>query len=57
VRLLSRDGASIDIRPIRYQFGASLQTTPGTNWDANWLVIRGEIQTSKAPAGRSSTRA
>jgi hypothetical protein len=46
VRLLSLDGTSIDLRPIRYQFGANPQALPGTDWDANWLIIQGEVHTA-----------
>lgn len=46
VRLLSQDGASVEVRPVRYQYGANPQAPAGTDWDANWLVIRGEIRTA-----------
>jgi hypothetical protein len=46
VRLSSRDGASIEIRSISYQFGANTQARVGTDWDTNWLVIRGDVKTA-----------
>jgi len=55
VRLLSGDGASVGLRPVAYQFsrqvaaGAAEEPTaaePGTDWDANWLMIRGDIRTA-----------
>ena len=53
-RLLVR----LDIRPVGYQFGANPQAAPGTDWDANWLVVRGEVQTGRRrQTGPSSTRA
>jgi len=45
VRLLSSDGTSMDMRPIKHRYGANPQAAPGTDWDANFLVIRGEVQT------------
>jgi hypothetical protein len=55
VRLLSGDGASVEFRPVAYQFG----DRPGGNaggaeddadWDANWLMIRGDIRPAAAGA-------
>lgn len=54
MRLFSRDDTSVEIRPINYQFGANPQAAPGTDWDANWLVIRGEVKTADG-AGWSFT--
>jgi len=60
VRLLSGDGASVGLRPVAYQFsrqvaaGAAEEPTaaePGTDWDANWLMIRGDIRTSDGERG------
>jgi hypothetical protein len=46
VRLTSSDGASIELRPTRYQFPA--EPTEQGDWDANWLDIRGEVETAAA---------
>ena len=46
MRLLSRDGASIEIRPTAYQFSANPRAQVGTDWDANWLVVRGDVKTA-----------
>jgi len=46
VRLLSEDGASIEIRPVAYQFDANAHAEPGTDWDANGLVVRGDFRTA-----------
>lgn len=45
VRLLSRDGGSIELRPLAYQFDVHPAPEQGTDWDANWLVIFGEVRT------------
>jgi hypothetical protein len=35
------------LRPVRYQFAAGASSEDkGWNWDANWLVIRGDIKTT-----------
>jgi len=43
VKLLSDDGSKFEIRPVSYQFAANPQAQPGTDWDANWLVVRGDV--------------
>ena len=49
MKLVSVDGATVDLRPLHYQF-------PGTaaagqyDWDANWLVVRGGV---RLPDGRT----
>jgi hypothetical protein len=40
VRLLSGDGASVDVLPVAYQFNRTSTAAVGTDWDANWLMIR-----------------
>jgi len=45
VRLLSRDGVSIELRPLAYQFDVRPAPKPGTDWDANWLVISDDVRT------------
>jgi hypothetical protein len=45
--LLTSDDSRIDLRPVRYQFGAAR----GDFWDDNWLVIAGKVATG---AGRWS---
>lgn len=46
VRLQSRDGASLDLGLTGYQFDASARAPVGTDWDANWLLVRGEVHTA-----------
>ena len=47
MKLVSRDGASVELSPVRYQFGAS--GTP-RDWDANWLVVAGSISLPQGQA-------
>ncbi|KQS65825.1 hypothetical protein [Modestobacter sp. Leaf380] len=42
--LTSLDGASVELRPTRYQFPAAPKE-PG-DWDANWLEVHGEVRTT-----------
>lgn len=51
--LTSSDGASVELRPVGYQFAAE-PGEPGEpgDWDANWLEIRGQVRTA---AGESWT--
>lgn len=42
VRLTSTDGTVVELRPLRYQFPAAAGAGPH-DWDANWLVIRGDV--------------
>jgi hypothetical protein len=53
--LLSGDGASVDLRPVAHQFSRQVHSwscrsadcaEPGADWDANWLMIRGDIRTA-----------
>ena len=52
VRIVSSTRAVVELQPVCYQFSELGSTrrggTPGSNagWDANWLVVRGEIGTS-----------
>lgn len=46
--LTSSDGASVELRPTRYQYTAA-PSEPG-DWDANWLEIHGRVRTE---AGQS----
>ncbi|MEV4350794.1 hypothetical protein AB0J83_40575 [Actinoplanes sp. NPDC049596] len=40
MKLLSGEGAGIELRPVAYQFDRA----PGDDeWDRNWLVIRGDV--------------
>jgi hypothetical protein len=59
VRLVSSSRALVELRPIGYQFsdaggtaaeGAGRTAGPYADWDANWLVIRGDVT---AADGRS----
>jgi len=44
VLLTCSDGASVELRPTRYQFPAA-PSEPG-DWDANWLKIHGRVRTA-----------
>jgi hypothetical protein len=53
VRLVSSDGALVELQPTGYQFShagrtgavrADSATASYAHWDANWLVIRGDIR-------------
>jgi hypothetical protein len=43
MKLTSSDGAEIALRPTRYQFRAATRRGHGRDWDANWLVVRGDV--------------
>jgi hypothetical protein len=43
VRLASIDGSFLDLRIVGYQFPGTVGDGSGRGWDANWLVIRGEV--------------
>ncbi len=47
MRLLSSDGALLDLRPIAYQYGANPRAAVGTDWDANWLMVQGNVRTAE----------
>jgi hypothetical protein len=40
----SLDGASLDLRILRYQFPETTGDGSGSDWDANWLVVSGEVR-------------
>src|SRR5262249_60717551 len=44
MRLGSSDGARVELRLLRYQFPDRAAAGPGRDWDANWLVVRGDIR-------------
>jgi len=55
VRLASSTGAVVDLRPTGYQYaeagwarpeGAEPAAGPPDDWDANWLMIRGDASTA-----------
>jgi hypothetical protein len=50
VLLTSSDGASVELRPTRYQFPAR-SSEPG-DWDANWLEIHGRVRTATGESWR-----
>ena len=51
MRLVSADGALAELRPTGYQFlQADNAAESHADWDANWLVIRGDV---RAADGRS----
>ena len=59
VLLVSGDGASAEFRPVGYQFGVppARNAEAGesdADWDANWLMIRGEIRTADGRAWQFS---
>lgn len=43
VRLTSTDGTLVELRPLRFQFPGPAGAAPH-DWDANWLVIRGDVR-------------
>jgi hypothetical protein len=45
VRLTSSDGASVELRPTRYELPAE-PIEPG-DWDANWLEVHGQVRTAE----------
>jgi len=45
MRLESTDGALVELRPIGYRFPDAPASDEGTDWDANWLVIAGDVRT------------
>ena len=48
MRLTSSDGASVALRPTGYQFGRG--SLVRGDWDANWLLVHGEVRTSTREA-------
>ena len=48
MKLESSDGALVTLRPERYQFGAGASTRD-RDWDANWLVVRGDVRMEDGP--------
>lgn len=48
VKLTSRDGAEVLLVPTRYQFERPASAGDGRDWDANWLVVHGEVTTADA---------
>jgi hypothetical protein len=45
----SGDGASVELRVVRYQYpGVAASGT--RDWDANWLVVRGDAHTAQGEA-------
>jgi hypothetical protein len=51
----SADGALVGLRPVSYQFPGHASTRPGRDWDANWLVIRGEVRHRRVGGSRLPT--
>ena len=43
MRLRSSDGTQVALRPVRYQFPRVRGSRSGRDWDANWLVIHGDV--------------
>ncbi|MGY1858272.1 WapI family immunity protein [Modestobacter sp. SYSU DS0290] len=50
MQLTSSDGASVELRPTRYQFSAP-PSEPG-DWDANWLEVHGRVRTATGESWR-----
>jgi hypothetical protein len=48
VRLTSSDGASLELRPVAYQFGEDGGWD--NEWDPNWLLVHGEVRTAQGSA-------
>jgi hypothetical protein len=44
VRLVSSDGASITLHPAAYQFERAPAPGSERDWDANWLMIQGDVR-------------
>lgn len=44
MELRSVDGAQVRLRPLRYQFSEVGGARSERDWDANWLVIRGDVR-------------
>jgi hypothetical protein len=44
LRIESAYGAVVEIRPLRYQFPDRPGDGSGQDWDANWLVVRGDCR-------------
>ncbi|GAB95001.1 hypothetical protein BJY21_001717 [Kineosphaera limosa] len=44
MRLSSADGATVELRPTRYQFDLAEVSAGARDWDANWLVLDGAIR-------------
>ena len=40
---MSLDGATVDLRPVRYEF-PDVVGAGADDWDANWLVVRGQVR-------------
>src|SRR6266566_5154102 len=45
MRLVSDDGASITLHPAAYQFEVTPASGSERDWDANWLMIQGDVRT------------
>lgn len=45
MKLVSKDGASITLHPAAYQFEVTPASGGERDWDANWLMIQGDIRT------------
>lgn len=42
--LRSNDGTRVELRPLRYQYPELTGDGSGDDWDANWLIIRGDVR-------------
>ena len=46
MRLISSDGAAVELKPISYEFPTTTSDRGGSfDHDANWLIIEGDVQT------------
>lgn len=43
MRLVSSDGAVVDLRPIGYQF-PDMSPVSNEDWDVNWLMVHGDVR-------------
>ncbi|MDB4953342.1 MAG: hypothetical protein JWO36_911, partial [Myxococcales bacterium] len=46
MKIESSNGARLSLQPVAYQFGTSDSKVGSKDWDANWLIIRGELRGS-----------
>ncbi len=46
VELPSRDGGSLRLRPLGYEFPCAASHIDSDDWDANWLIIHGYVATA-----------
>lgn len=50
MELTSHDGANVKLHLIQYQFPDHTPPRQDQDWDANWLIVRGDIRTGGSRA-------